>query len=58
MSDRAGGQDEDPATWENIVVGKAKQVIGRAIGDEEFEDEGEDQAEIAQEVHDEAERDQ
>lgn len=58
MADREDGPDEDPATWENVVVGKAKQVIGRAIGDEELEEEGEDQEEIAHEVSEEAERDE
>jgi uncharacterized protein YjbJ (UPF0337 family) len=58
MTDRERGPDEDPATWENVVVGKAKQVIGHVIGDEQLEEEGEDQEEIAHEVHDEAERDE
>ena len=43
-------QPEKPATWENIVVGKAKEVLGRAIGDEELTTEGEDQEEVAHEV--------
>jgi uncharacterized protein YjbJ (UPF0337 family) len=54
MADR---EEDDPATWENVIVGKAKQVIGHVIGDEELEDEGEEQEEIAHEVHDEAEAD-
>jgi uncharacterized protein YjbJ (UPF0337 family) len=58
MADREDGPDEDPATWENVVVGKAKQVIGRAIGDDELEEEGEDQEEVAHEVAAEAERDE
>ncbi|MDQ1736764.1 MAG: hypothetical protein QOH56_3015 [Pseudonocardiales bacterium] len=41
---------ESPATWENVVVGKAKEVIGRAVGDEELAEEGEEQEEIAHEV--------
>jgi uncharacterized protein YjbJ (UPF0337 family) len=41
---------EKPATWENIVVGKAKEVVGRAIGDEELAAEGEEQEEVAHEV--------
>lgn len=53
MADR---EEDHPATWENVVVGKAKQVIGQVIGDEELEDEGEEQEEIAHEVHDEADR--
>jgi uncharacterized protein YjbJ (UPF0337 family) len=56
MADRKGEPDDDPATWENVVVGKAKQVLGRALGDEELEEAGEDQEEIAHEVSDEAER--
>ena len=47
--------EDDPATWENVVVGKAKQVIGHVIRDEELEEEGEEQEEIAHEVHDEFE---
>jgi len=58
MVDREGESDEDPATWENVVVGKAKQALGRVLGDEELEEEGEEQEEIAHEVHDEAERDE
>jgi uncharacterized protein YjbJ (UPF0337 family) len=54
MADR---EDDDPATWENVVVGKAKQVIGRAIGDDELEEAGEEQEEIAHQVHAEAEVD-
>ncbi len=56
MADGEGKPDEDPATWENVVVGKAKQVIGHVIGDEELEEEGEEQEEIAHEVHDEVDR--
>lgn len=58
MADRDDERDDDPATWENVVVGKAKEVIGRAIGDEDLEEEGEDQQEVAHEVRDEAERDE
>jgi uncharacterized protein YjbJ (UPF0337 family) len=58
MGDREDGPDEDPATWENVVVGKAKQVVGHLIGDEELEEEGEEQEEIAHEVRDEAEHDE
>jgi uncharacterized protein YjbJ (UPF0337 family) len=51
------GNDEDetdsPATWENVVVGKAKEVVGRAIGDEELAEEGDEQVEIAHEVREE-----
>jgi uncharacterized protein YjbJ (UPF0337 family) len=43
-------QPEKPATWENIVVGKAKEAIGRVIGDEELAAEGEEQDEVAHQV--------
>jgi uncharacterized protein YjbJ (UPF0337 family) len=46
---------EAPATWENVVVGKAKEVAGHAIGDEDLVQEGEDQEEIAHEVREEYE---
>lgn len=39
-----------PATWENLAVGKAKEVIGRVIGDEDLAEEGEEQEEVAHEV--------
>jgi hypothetical protein len=44
------GVPESPATWENVVVGKAKEVVGRAIGDEELAEEGEEQEKIAHDV--------
>ena len=52
MTEREGGDPDDHATWENVVVGKAKQVVGHVLGDEELEEEGEDQEEVAHEVHD------
>ena len=55
MGDDAGEPIESPATWENVVVGKAKVVVGHAIGDEELAQEGEDQEEIAHEVREEFE---
>lgn len=54
MSD-VGVPEERPATLANEVVGEAKKLLGHAIGDEELEREGEDQTEIAHEVHDEFE---
>lgn len=53
MGDRDNEPIESPATWENVVVGKAKEVVGRATGDEELTEEGEDQEEIAHEVREE-----
>ena len=44
---------EAPATWENVVVGKAKEVLGHVIGDEELVADGDSQEEIAQAVHEE-----
>lgn len=50
---------ERPATWENVVDGEVKHLIGAAIGDKKLAEEGEEEVEIAHEVHDEyeAERD-
>jgi uncharacterized protein YjbJ (UPF0337 family) len=56
MSEREGGDPDDHATWENVVVGKAKEVIGHVLHDEDLEEEGEEQREIAQEVRDEEDR--
>jgi uncharacterized protein YjbJ (UPF0337 family) len=42
-----------PATWENVVVGKAKEVLGRALGDDGLAAEGEDQEDVAHEVREE-----
>ncbi len=53
MGDDADEPIESPATWENVVVGKAKEVVGHAIGNEELAQEGEDQEEIAHEVREE-----
>jgi len=50
--------DERPATWENEAVGEAKELAGRAIGDEELAKEGQEQVEIAREVHEEYEEKQ
>jgi uncharacterized protein YjbJ (UPF0337 family) len=53
MGDRDDARTESPATWENVVVGKAKEVVGHAIGDEDLAEEGDDQEEIAREVREE-----
>lgn len=55
MTEREGGEPDDHATWENVVVGKAKQVAGKVFRDDELEEEGEEQEEIAHELHDEDE---
>jgi uncharacterized protein YjbJ (UPF0337 family) len=44
---------ERPATWENLVVGKAKELLGLAVGDQDLAEEGEAQEEVAHEVHEE-----
>jgi uncharacterized protein YjbJ (UPF0337 family) len=44
---------ESPATWENVVVGKAKEAIGHVLHDKELVEEGEDQVEDAHEVREE-----
>jgi len=53
MEDREDEPIESPATWENVIVGKAKEALGRAAHDEELTEEGEEQAEIAHEVREE-----
>jgi len=53
MSDHEDQVPESPATWENVVVGKAKEVAGHLTGDEDLAEEGEEQAEIAHEVREE-----
>ncbi len=55
MADRDDEVPEAPATWENVVVGKVKEVAGHAIGDEDLVQAGEDQEEIAHEVREEYE---
>ena len=44
---------ERPATWENVVVGEAKEMLGRVTHDDELTEEGEDQVEAAHEVREE-----
>jgi uncharacterized protein YjbJ (UPF0337 family) len=53
MGDGDEQPDERPATWENEVVGQAKELAGRAIGNKELAEEGEEQTEIAHEVREE-----
>ena len=50
------GEDEvseAPATWENVLVGKAKEAVGHALGKEDLVEEGEDQVEGAHEAREE-----
>lgn len=44
---------ESPATWENIIIGELKEVIGKAVHDKKFVEEGEEQVEIAHHVREE-----
>jgi uncharacterized protein YjbJ (UPF0337 family) len=58
MGERDAGQlgeepIESPATWENVLVGRAKEVLGHLTGDEEYAEQGEEQIEVAHEVHEE-----
>jgi uncharacterized protein YjbJ (UPF0337 family) len=53
MADTENEVPEAPATWENVVVGKAKEVLGRVVGDEELTEEGQEQEEVAHEVREE-----
>jgi uncharacterized protein YjbJ (UPF0337 family) len=54
MADVNEEPTDHPATWENVVVGKVKHAVGRVLGDKDLAEEGEEQEEIAHEVHDEA----
>ena len=44
---------ERPATWENVIAGKAKEALGHLTGDEELTEEGEDQEAAAHRVREE-----
>lgn len=41
---------DPPATWENVLVGKVKEVAGKALGAEDLAAEGTDQERAAHEV--------
>jgi uncharacterized protein YjbJ (UPF0337 family) len=58
MPDADDERHESPATWENVVVGKAKEFVGHLVGNQELADAGEDQADVAHEVRDEYDRDE
>jgi uncharacterized protein YjbJ (UPF0337 family) len=53
MSDLNAEVPESPATWENVLVGEAKEVAGRALRDAELTEQGEEQKETAHEVREE-----
>lgn len=41
---------ERPATWENVVVGKVEEVVGKLTGKDDLVREGEAEVEAAHEV--------
>lgn len=53
MSDSEDEVPESPATWENVVVGEAKKVVGRLVRDDELVGEGKEQVDVAHEVREE-----
>ena len=53
MAEQGDEPIERPATWENLVVGEAKELFGRVTGDKELAEEGEEQIEVAHEVREE-----
>jgi uncharacterized protein YjbJ (UPF0337 family) len=55
MTDPDAEVPESPATWENVVVGEAKEVAGRLLHNHELTEEGDEQKEIAHEVREEYE---
>ena len=50
MSDTEDPVPESPATWENVVVGEAKKVLGHVLRDDELTEEGAEQVEAAREA--------
>ena len=44
---------EAPATWENVVMGKAKEALGHVVRDDELVEQGEEQEGAAREVREE-----
>lgn len=58
MKDPHDEPTESPATWENVVVGKAKEVLGHATHDEALAEEGDDQEEVAHEVREDFKKEQ
>ena len=53
MADTDNEVPEAPATWENVVVGKAKEALGHIVGDDELTEEGQEQEDVAREVREE-----
>jgi uncharacterized protein YjbJ (UPF0337 family) len=44
---------ESPSTWENVVAGEIKKVVGHLIGDDQMAQEGDEQVDIAHEAREE-----
>lgn len=53
MGNGSDDPSESPATWENVVVGEAKEVVGKITGDDELVEEGHEQVDIAHHVREE-----
>ena len=53
MPDDEHAVPESPSTWENVVMGEVKEIIGHAVGNHELAEQGEEQVEIAHEVREE-----
>ena len=51
--DRDQPVPERPATWENVLVGKAKEAVGHVVRDDDLIEEGAEQEEVAHEVREE-----
>jgi uncharacterized protein YjbJ (UPF0337 family) len=41
---------EAPATWENVVVGEAKEVLGHVVRNDDLVEEGHEQVDAAHEA--------
>lgn len=50
MSETDEVPTESPATWENVVEGKAKEVLGHVLRDAQMSEDGEDQVKVAHEL--------
>ena len=53
MSETDDAVPERPATWENVVAGRAEELLGKVSGNDGLVEEGKERAEIAHEVREE-----
>ncbi|TAM92858.1 MAG: hypothetical protein EPN43_01760 [Jatrophihabitans sp.] len=53
MADSNEEPIERPATWANVLVGKAKEILGHLTGDRRLTEEGAEQEQVAHEVREE-----